>query len=75
MNVALHQRVDLAEFLAWDERQELRCEFDGFDVRAIAGVTRAHAVIQAIPEIDVGLPLAELYEELGRSQAQSAETV
>jgi Uma2 family endonuclease len=47
MNVALRQRMSLTEFLAWEERQELRYEFDGFDVRAMVGVTRAHAVIQA----------------------------
>ncbi len=47
MNVALRQRMSRAEFLAWEERQELRYEFDGFDIRAMVGVTRAHAVIQA----------------------------
>jgi len=45
MNVALCQRMNLAEFLAWEERQELRYEFDGFDVRAMVGGTAAHAVI------------------------------
>ena len=29
MNVALRQRMSLAEFLAWEERQVLRYEFDG----------------------------------------------
>jgi Uma2 family endonuclease len=47
MNVALRQRMSRAEFLAWEERQELRYEFDGFDIRAMVGVTRAHAIIQA----------------------------
>src|SRR5689334_9098498 len=46
MNVALRQRMSLAEFLDWEERQELKYEFDGFQVYAMVGVTRAHAVIQ-----------------------------
>ena len=46
MNIALRQRMSLAEFLAWEERQELRYEFDGFDVRAMVGVTATHAIIQ-----------------------------
>ncbi|MEJ0044833.1 MAG: hypothetical protein WDN04_00735 [Rhodospirillales bacterium] len=30
MSVALHTPMTLAEFLVWEERQELRYEFDGF---------------------------------------------
>jgi Uma2 family endonuclease len=47
MNVALRQRMSLAEFLVWEERQELKYEFDGFQIYAMVGVTRAHAMIQA----------------------------
>jgi Uma2 family endonuclease len=46
MNVALRQRMSLAEFLAWEERQELRYEFDGFQPYAMVGGTAAHAVVQ-----------------------------
>jgi Uma2 family endonuclease len=46
MNVALRQRMSLADFFAWEERQELRYEFNGFQVYAMVGVTRAHALIQ-----------------------------
>ena len=47
MNVALKQRMTLAEFLAWEERQELRYEFDGFQTYGMVGGTAAHAAIQA----------------------------
>jgi Uma2 family endonuclease len=46
MNVALRQRTSLAEFLAWEARQELRDEFDGFQVHAMVGGTAAHSTIQ-----------------------------
>ena len=46
MNVALRQPRSVAEFLAWEEQQELRYEFDGFQAYAMVGVTRAHATIQ-----------------------------
>ena len=46
MNVALRQRMSLAEFLVWEERQELRYEFDGFQPCAMVGGTAAHAVVQ-----------------------------
>jgi len=38
--------MTLAEFLAWEERQELRYEFDGFAPVALTGGTRAHDAIQ-----------------------------
>ena len=47
MNVALRRPVTLDQFLAWEERQELRYEFDGTEPRAMTGGTRAHAAIQA----------------------------
>lgn len=42
MNVALRKPMSLAEFLAWEERQELRYEFDGFRPIAMTGGTVAH---------------------------------
>src|SRR5438067_1103668 len=47
MNVALRTQMSLDEFLAWEERQELRYEFDGFRPVAMTGGTFAHAGIQA----------------------------
>ena len=38
--------MKVAQFLAWEERQELRYEFDGFQPVAMAGGTAAHAAIQ-----------------------------
>ncbi len=38
--------MTLAEFLAWEETQELRWEFDGFTPVAMTGGTVAHEVIQ-----------------------------
>jgi Uma2 family endonuclease len=45
MSVALSQPMSLADFLAWEERQELRYEFDGFGPVAMTGGTFAHEVI------------------------------
>ncbi|MGA3401612.1 MAG: Uma2 family endonuclease, partial [Acetobacteraceae bacterium] len=42
MNVALRKPVSLADFLAWEERQELRYEFDGLQPVAMTGGTFAH---------------------------------
>jgi Uma2 family endonuclease len=39
--------MTVAEFLAWEETQELRWEFDGFAPVAMTGGTVAHDVIQA----------------------------
>lgn len=36
----------LAEFLAWEERQTVRLEFDGFAPVAMIGGTRARSAIQ-----------------------------
>ena len=46
MNVALRSSMTLEQFLAWEDRQELRYEFDGFQPVAMAGGTGAHAAIQ-----------------------------
>jgi Uma2 family endonuclease len=42
MNVLLRKRMTLQQFLAWEERQELRYEFDGFLPVAMTGGTIAH---------------------------------
>ena len=38
--------ITVADFLAWEERQELRWEFDGFAPVAMTGGTVAHEIIQ-----------------------------
>jgi Uma2 family endonuclease len=38
--------MNLAEFLDWEDRQELRHEFDGLQAIAMTGGTRTHAAIQ-----------------------------
>jgi Uma2 family endonuclease len=45
MSVALQRPMTLAEFLAWEERQELRYEFDGFQPVAMTGGTARHESI------------------------------
>jgi Uma2 family endonuclease len=45
MDVALRKPMTLAEFLAWEERQELRYEFDGIEPLAMTGGTDAHEAI------------------------------
>jgi Uma2 family endonuclease len=46
MNLALRKTMTLAEFLAWEERQELRHEFDGFAPAAMTGGSAGHTAIQ-----------------------------
>ena len=41
MSAALRKPMTLAEFLAWEERQDLRYEFDGFAPVAMTGGTAA----------------------------------
>lgn len=45
MNVVSRQPMTAAEFLAWEERQELKWEFDGFQPVAMVGCTVAHSAI------------------------------
>lgn len=45
MTVALRRPMTLPEFLAWEERQELRFEFDGFQPIGMTGGTDAHEAI------------------------------
>ena len=42
MPLALRQPMTVAEFLDWEERQELRYEFDGAQPQAMTGDTFAH---------------------------------
>jgi Uma2 family endonuclease len=46
MNVALRRTMGLRQFLAWEERQPLCYEFDGFQPVAMTGGTAAHSAIQ-----------------------------
>ncbi len=57
MNVTLRPRLTKEEFLAWEERQELRYEFDGLKVTAMVGATQAHALIVATIVIALGVRL------------------
>jgi Uma2 family endonuclease len=45
MDQAVRKRMTLDEFLAWERRQELRYEFDGFEPMAMTGGTAEHSVI------------------------------
>src|SRR5580692_8885925 len=42
MSAVRQNPMTLAQFLAWEERQELRYEFDGFQPVAMTGGTVAH---------------------------------
>ena len=57
MNVALRKPMTLEQFLAWEEQQELRYEFDGFQPVAMAGGTAAHAAVQRNLIIALGVRL------------------
>jgi Uma2 family endonuclease len=45
MNVALRKPMTVEQFLAWEEQQELRHEFDGFEAVAMTCGTDAHEAI------------------------------
>ena len=47
MSVAMRKPMTLEEFLAWEEGQELRWEFDGFAPVAMTGGTVEQGLIQA----------------------------
>ena len=42
MSVARSHAMSMAEFLAWEECQELKQEFDGFEPVVMAGVSLVH---------------------------------
>jgi Uma2 family endonuclease len=46
MSIALHKPMTLEEFLAWEEQQELRWEFDGFEPVGMTGGTSEHSAVQ-----------------------------
>ncbi len=46
MSVALRKPMTIDEFLLWEERQDLRYEFDSFQPLAMTGGTAAHSAIQ-----------------------------
>ena len=46
MNVALRKPMTVEQFLEWEERQELRYEFDGFQPIAMTGGSYEHDAIQ-----------------------------
>jgi Uma2 family endonuclease len=46
MSVARQPAMTMADFLVWEERQETKYEFDGFEPVAMVGVSVAHAAIQ-----------------------------
>jgi Uma2 family endonuclease len=54
MSVALRRPMTLNEFLAWEEQQESRWEFDGFAPVAMTGGTSDHSAIQRNLSISVG---------------------
>lgn len=54
MNLALRKPMTLPEFLAWEQTQELRHEFDGFQPIAMSGGTAAHAGIQRNLAVSLG---------------------
>ena len=48
MNIALRKPMTVEQFLAWEERQELRWEFDGVEPVAMTGGTDAHEAIGGV---------------------------
>lgn len=54
MNLALCKPMTLAEFLEWEERQELRYEFDGVGPVAMTGGTFGHSAVQRNLAISLG---------------------
>src|SRR5271155_4233204 len=54
MNLAVRKPMSLAEFLEWEDRQELRYEFDGVEPSAMTGGTVAHATIQGNLAVAIG---------------------
>lgn len=57
MNVALRKPMTLPQFLAWEDQQPLRYEFNGFEPVAMTGGSFAHAAIQMNLSIALGTRL------------------
>jgi Uma2 family endonuclease len=54
MDVAPRKPMSIEEFLAWEERQELKYEFDGWQPEAMTGGTYVHSLIQGNLAIALG---------------------
>lgn len=54
MSAALQQTMTVEDFLAWENRQETKYEFDGFAPVAMTGGTAAHSSILRNLAISVG---------------------
>jgi Uma2 family endonuclease len=54
MQLAVPKPMTREQFLAWEVRQELRYEFDGFQPVAMTGGTAAHSAIQHNLHIAIG---------------------
>jgi Uma2 family endonuclease len=54
MPIALQRPMTREQVLAWEEKQPLRYEFDGFQPIAMTGGTAAHAAIQRNLAIAIG---------------------
>jgi Uma2 family endonuclease len=54
MSIALQNSMTLDEFLAWEQKQQLRWEFDGSVPMAMTGGTAAHSAIQLNLYLAVG---------------------
>jgi Uma2 family endonuclease len=57
MNVAVRRPMTVEQFLAWEERQPTKYEFDGFVPVAMVGVTNAHSAIQVNLMVALGTML------------------
>ena len=67
MNVALRKPMTLEQFLSWEERQQMRYEFDGFQPVAMTGGTEAHAAIQR--NLIIALTIASEASRAGPTEA------
>ncbi len=54
---ALPKLMTMDDFLLWEERQELRYEYDGAAIRAMTGGTVAHSAIQSNLIVALGAAL------------------
>ena len=54
MTLAAQNPMSLADFLAWEERQPQRYEFDGVNAIAMTGGTWRHSTIQRNLAISIG---------------------
>ena len=57
MSQTLQRPMTRKAFLAWEERQPVRYEFDGAAVRAMTGGSANHARVQRFSELYAGVEL------------------